>query len=272
MWFGDLVTMRWWDDLWLNESFAEFMAYHSAAEATRFTHAWTAFATGRKAWGYRQDQLPSTHPIVADAPDIETVKANFDGITYAKGASVLRQLVAWVGLEDFLAGLRAYFAKHAWGNTTLADLLVELEATSGRDLTGWSKEWLETAGCNTLRPEFELAADGTYQQLRRRCRRRPPTTRRCAAHRIAIGLYDRQGDGALVRRASASRSTSSAPRTEVPELVGERQAGPAAAQRRRPDLRQDPPRRALARDADLAPRPCSTARSPAPCAGARPGT
>ena len=168
MWFGDLVTMRWWDDLWLNESFAEFMAYHSAASATRFTDAWTGFATSRKAWGYRQDQLPSTHPIAADVPDLETAKTNFDGITYAKGASVLKQLVAWVGLEHFMAGVRTYFDKHAWGNTRLADLLAELEATSGRDLAEWSKEWLQTAGCNTLRPSFELDADGPVRLVRGR--------------------------------------------------------------------------------------------------------
>ena len=140
--------------------------------------------------------------------DLETAKANFDGITYAKGASVLHQLVAWVGVEEFMAGLRAYFAKHAWGNTTLADLLAELEETSGRDLTAWSKEWLETAGCNTLRPESELDADGTYQQLA-----------------VAAGRTRRPPDAALApdrdrplrpRRASAwsaaaaSRSTSRA--------------------------------------------------------------
>ncbi len=220
MWFGDLVTMRWWDDLWLNESFAEFMAYHSASSATRFTHAWTGFATGRKAWGYRQDQLPSTHPIVADAPDIDTVKANFDGITYAKGASVLRQLVAWVGVDHFMAGLRAYFDKHAWGNTTLADLMVELERESGRDLTAWSKEWLETAGCNTLRPAFELAADGTYTAFAvvQEAAASHPTLR---AHRIGIGMYD-LADGVLTRRHRVEIDVVGAS-TEVPELVGVKQ-------------------------------------------------
>ncbi len=220
MWFGDLVTMRWWDDLWLNESFAEFMAYHSAASATRFTEAWTGFATGRKAWGYRQDQLPTTHPIVADAPDIETVKANFDGITYAKGASVLRQLVAWVGVEHFMAGLRAYFDKHAWSNTTLADLMVELERESGRDLTAWSREWLETAGCNTLRPVFDLADDGKYAQfsIAQEAAADHPTLR---AHRIGIGLYDLV-DGALTRRDRLEGDVVGA-LTEVSSLVGVRQ-------------------------------------------------
>jgi aminopeptidase N len=217
MWFGDLVTMRWWDDLWLNESFAEFMAYHAASTATRFTDAWTGFATSRKAWGYRQDQLPSTHPIAADAPDLETAKANFDGITYAKGASVLKQLVAWVGLEHFMAGVRTYFDKHAWGNTRLSDLLTELEATSGRDLAEWSKEWLQTAGCNTLRPSFELAANGSYTSfaVEQEAPGDYPTLR---SHRIAIGLYDRT-DAGLVRRARVETDVVG-PLTEVPALVG----------------------------------------------------
>ncbi len=220
MWFGDLVTMRWWDDLWLNESFAEFMAYHAAATSTRFDEAWTGFATGRKAWGYRQDQLPSTHPIVADAPDIETVKANFDGITYAKGASVLRQLAAWVGLDNFMAGLRAYFEKHAWGNTTLADLMVELEAESGRDLKAWSKEWLETAGCNTLRPTFDLAEDGGFARFSV-LQSAAPTHPTLRAHRIGIGLYDLV-DGSLTRRDRIEIDISGAS-TEVPQLIGVQQ-------------------------------------------------
>ena len=119
MWFGDLVTMKWWDDLWLNESFAEFAASHASTNATRFTDSWTSFTNARKNWAYRQDQLPSTHPIAADNYDLHAVEANFDGITYAKGASALKQLVAWVGEEDFFAGLRAYFGKHAYGNTEL---------------------------------------------------------------------------------------------------------------------------------------------------------
>jgi aminopeptidase N len=133
MWFGDLVTRRWWDDLWLNESFATFMAVLSQTEATRWTDAWVTFLDAEKTWAKFQDQLPSTHPIAADMPDVESVHQNFDGITYAKGASVLRQLVAWVGQDAFLAGCRDYFARHAWGNTTLADFLGALERASGRD-------------------------------------------------------------------------------------------------------------------------------------------
>jgi aminopeptidase N len=152
MWFGDLVTMKWWNDLWLNESFAEYVSTLATAEATRWANAWTTFALSEKAWAYRQDQLPSTHPIVAPINDLDDVQVNFDGITYAKGASVLKQLVAWVGKDKFLAGVGQYFKKHAWGNTELCDLLAELEATSGRNLTAWSAKWLETAGGSTLRP------------------------------------------------------------------------------------------------------------------------
>lgn len=160
MWFGDLVTMRWWDDLWLNESFAEYVSTLATAEATRWRSAWTTFSAMEKSWAYRQDQLPSTHPIVADIRDLEDVEVNFDGITYAKGASVLKQLVSWVGRDAFFAGVREYFRKHAWGNTSLRDLLVELEATSGRDLTSWSSLWLERAGVTLLRPRVETDADG----------------------------------------------------------------------------------------------------------------
>ncbi len=158
MWFGDLVTMRWWDDLWLNESFATWAGTAAQAEATRWTHAWTTFTTAWKAWAYKQDQLPSTHPIAADIPDIHAVEVNFDGITYAKGAAVLKQLVAYVGRENFLAGVRKYFAEHSFGNATLADLLAALEDVSGRDLAAWSREWLETAGVNTLRPSYTVDA------------------------------------------------------------------------------------------------------------------
>src|SRR2546423_783472 len=162
MWFGDLVTMQWWNDLWLNESFATFTAFYSMVAATRFKDAWTTFANGEKSWGYRQDQLPSTHPIVAEIGDLEDVMVNFDGITYAKGASVLKQLVAWVGDDHFFEGVRAYFDRHEWRNTTLADLLGALEETSGRDLKEWAKLWLETAGPNTLRPVYEVDDAGNF--------------------------------------------------------------------------------------------------------------
>ena len=221
MWFGDLVTMTWWDDLWLNESFAEWAAHWSNVNATRYTDAWTTFANLRKAWAYRQDQLPSTHPIAADMVDLDAVRVNFDGITYAKGASALRQLVAWVGEEQFLAGVRNYFTKHAWGNTELRDLLSELEATSGRDLSGWTAEWLQTSGVNLLRPAVEVAADGTYASVV--IEQEPPSAPEGVAqtlrsHRIALGLYD-VTDGGLVRRDRLEIDVIGA-RTEVPQLVG----------------------------------------------------
>jgi aminopeptidase N len=223
MWFGDLVTMRWWDDLWLNESFATWAGTVAEAEGTRWTAAWTTFAQAWKAWAYRQDQLPTTHPIAADIPDIETVELNFDGITYAKGAAVLKQLVAYVGREQFLAGLRGYFARHAWGNATLGDLLAALEESSGRDLLTWSKEWLETAGVNTLRPEFSVGSDGrlTSFAVLQTATASHPVLR---PHRIAIGLYDRTEAG-LTRRQ----------RLEV-DIAGERSQIPALAGTPRPDL------------------------------------
>ena len=164
MWFGNLVTMTWWDDLWLNESFAEWAAHHANVHATRYNDAWTTFANLRKAWAYRQDQLPSTHPIAADMVDLDAVRVNFDGITYAKGASALRQLVAWVGEPEFMAGIGVYFNKHAWGNTQLNDLLTELEATSGRDLSDWTREWLQTSGVNLLRPIVTVNSEGKYEK------------------------------------------------------------------------------------------------------------
>ena len=172
MWFGDLVTMRWWDDLWLNESFATWAGTEAQARATRWPHSWTTFTTAWKAWACKQDQLPSTHPIAADIPDIHAVEVNFDGITYAKGAAVLKQLVAYVGYDNFLAGVRAYFAPHAFGNATLADLLSALEETSGRDLGSWSREWLETAGVNTLRPSYSVDARGAVHRVLRAAVRR----------------------------------------------------------------------------------------------------
>jgi aminopeptidase N len=189
----------------------------SRAERTRWTNAWTTFANVEKTWAYRQDQLPSTHPVVADIADLEQVEVNFDGITYAKGASVLKQLVAWVGWENFFEGVRRYFRRHAWANTTLADLLSLLEQTSGRDLGSWSKEWLESAGVNTLRPAVKVGDDGAVVSFAVRQEAAPanPVLR---SHRIAIGLYDRR-DGALVRRQRIELDVSGE-HTDVPQLVG----------------------------------------------------
>ena len=218
MWFGDLVTMRWWDDLWLNESFATWAGTLAQAEATRWTSAWTTFAQLYKSWAYRQDQLPSTHPIAADIPDIHAVEVNFDGITYAKGASVLKQLVAYVGRENFLAGVRKYFGAHAWANATLADLLSALEETSGRDLASWSREWLQTAGVNTLRPSYAVDSEGRFTEfaVEQEAAATHPLLR---SHRIAIGLYDRTEAG-LSRRLRVETDVAG-PRTVIPELAGQ---------------------------------------------------
>ena len=220
MWFGDLVTMKWWDDLWLNESFASWAATVALTDATRWTDAWTTFAAVWKTWAYRQDQLPSTHPIAADIPDIEAVEVNFDGITYAKGAAVLKQLVAYAGLDNFLSGVRTYFGDHAWANATLADLLGALEQSSGRDLTSWSKSWLQTAGVNTLRPSYELDADGRFTSFSVR-QEAPPQHPELRPHRLAIGLYDLTGEDEQVlgcrHRVELDIAGSV---TEVPELVG----------------------------------------------------
>ena len=173
MWFGDLVTMTWWDDLWLNESFAEWASHWAQATATdKYAGAWTTFCNARKNWAYRQDQLPSTHPIAADMVDFHAVEVNFDGITYAKGASTLRQLVAFVGEDTFITALKEYFADHAFGNTELADLLKPLEKASGRDLDDWTERWLRTAGVNTLRADFTVDADGRVHVVRDRADRR----------------------------------------------------------------------------------------------------
>ncbi|SHH02954.1 Membrane alanyl aminopeptidase Metallo peptidase. MEROPS family M01 [Jatrophihabitans endophyticus] len=221
MWFGDLVTMRWWDDLWLNESFATFASVLCQTRATRWTDAWATFANAEKTWAYRQDQLPSTHPIATDAPDVQTAEVNFDGITYAKGASVLKQLSAYVGVDEFLAGVRDYFAEHAYGNTTLADLLRALEKSSGRELGEWSKLWLETSGINTLRPEFTLDADGRYASfdIVQTAPTEVATSNTLRPHRLAVGCYEPR-DGRLVRTARVEMDVVGE-RTPVPELVGE---------------------------------------------------
>ncbi|WP_182049296.1 aminopeptidase N [Changpingibacter yushuensis] len=221
MWFGDLVTMKWWDDLWLNESFAEYMSHLAAVANTRLTDAWTTFLTSEKSWATSEDQLPSTHPIAADVVDLETVLINFDGITYGKGASVLKQLAAWVGLDEFLAGVRSYIAKYAWGNATLADLLTELEAASGRDLSEWTKLWLGESGVNIFTPEVKVAADGTIESLTLiqesdgRSSLRP--------HRMAVGGFD-VVDGKLTRVLSTELDVDGE-RTEVAEFAGKNRPG-----------------------------------------------
>ncbi|WP_405737054.1 aminopeptidase N [Streptomyces sp. NBC_00028] len=232
MWFGDLVTMEWWNDLWLNESFATYtsIACQAYAPDSRWPHSWTTFANSMKTWAYRQDQLPSTHPIMAEIRDLDDVLVNFDGITYAKGASVLKQLVAYVGMDEFFAGVQAYFKRHAFGNTRLSDLLGALEETSGRDLSTWSQKWLQTAGINILRPEIETDAAGviTSFAIRQEAPALPagakgePTLR---PHRIAVGLYEldssEAASGKLVRDERVELDVDGE-LTAVPQLVGKR--------------------------------------------------
>ncbi|MDQ6712019.1 MAG: aminopeptidase N, partial [Candidatus Dormibacteraeota bacterium] len=198
MWFGDLVTMRWWDDLWLNESFATFMSVLAQVEATRFKNGWVTFANQYKAGARRQDQLPTTHPIAADVPDIESVYLNFDAITYNKGACVLRQLVAYVTQDTFLRGVQRYVKQRAYSNASLADFLSDIEAGSGRDLKAWSKLWLETAGLNTLRP-LPTSQSDTMGSLTIK-QEAPPEFPTIRPHRLAVGLYDRKSDGLQLRR------------------------------------------------------------------------
>jgi aminopeptidase N len=219
MWFGNLVTMRWWDDLWLNESFADYMGHRAAVEATEHTQEWLTFLVRRKAWGYRADQLSTTHPVAGEVTDTAAALLNFDGISYAKGASALRQLVEWVGDEAFIAGLRDHFAAHAYGNATLADLVDALARSSGRDVAAWAERWLRTTGVSTLAVQAAVrgdryedaavlqVADGTL---------RP--------HRIGVGLYDLDDEGRLARRRLVATDVAPESRTAVPALDGERVA------------------------------------------------
>ena len=220
MWFGNLVTMKWWDDLWLNESFAEWSSYLALVEATKFTNSWAGFNAERKNWAYRQDQLTSTHPIATDMVDIETVKANFDGITYAKGASVLQQLVAHVGRENFISGLQTYFAKYAYKNTTLKDLLSELEKTSGRRLDPWVATWLQTSGVNTLRPIIKILGN-KYESVS--IKQEPPKipvgSSDLRPHRMAVALYDLNDSQFKLRKSIELDVFGEL--TEIPAFAGE---------------------------------------------------
>jgi aminopeptidase N len=210
--------MQWWDDLWLNESFATFASVLCQADATEYKQAWTTFANVEKSWAYRQDQLPSTHPVAADIPDLAAVEVNFDGITYAKGASVLKQLVAYVGLQEFLSGLRDYFRDHAFGNATFGDLLGALEKASGRDLSGWGRQWLKTTGLNTLRADFDVDGDGKFSRFAINQSGAMPGAGETRVHRLAIGIYDDEG-GKLVR-VHREELDIDGDVTEVPALHG----------------------------------------------------
>ncbi|WP_329024310.1 aminopeptidase N [Streptomyces sp. NBC_01423] len=188
MWFGDLVTLAWWDDIWLNESFAEYMGYQTLAEATAFTDTWTEFGVTRKGWGYDADQRPSTHPVApdpADVPDTASALLNFDGISYSKGASALRQLVAWLGEKDFLTGINNHFARHKFGNATLADFIDNLASATDRDVHAWAGQWLRTTGIDTL-TAHTAETDTTWSLTVDHHGTRP--------HRISVGVYDHSLD------------------------------------------------------------------------------
>ena len=218
MWFGDLVTMKWWDDLWLKESFAEFMGAYASVHATEFDDAWVAFALGRKEWAYRQDQLPTTHPIVADIVDLEAARQNFDGITYAKGASVLKQLVAFVGEEAFIDACRAYFRRFAFANTDLGDFLDVLDEACDADVRSWADAWLLTTGVPRLEARIERDDDGAVTAAS--VRQSSPVPR---PHVVAVATYDRDDDGALrARRSTEVRLEPEHVDTELPELLGEK--------------------------------------------------
>ncbi|MYY06256.1 MULTISPECIES: aminopeptidase N [unclassified Streptomyces] len=199
MWFGDLVTLAWWDDIWLNESFAEYMGYQTLAEATSFTDTWVEFGVARKGWGYDADQRPSTHPVAPDpaaVPDTASALLNFDGISYSKGASALRQLVAWLGEKDFLAGINTHFARHKFANATLADFIDNLASATDRDVHGWADQWLRTTGIDTL-TAHTTDTETTWSLTVGRQGTRP--------HRISVGAYDhtletRHGPTPLVLR------------------------------------------------------------------------
>ncbi|EHN79328.1 aminopeptidase N [Streptomyces coelicoflavus] len=210
MWFGDLVTLRWWDDIWLNESFAEYMGYQTTAEATRFTDTWTDFGVTRKAWGYDADQRPSTHPVAPeDVRDTASALLNFDGISYAKGASALRQLVAWLGEKDFLAGINIHFDRHKFANASLADFIDSLAAATDRDVHAWADAWLRTTGVDTLTPSI-TGDNGSRALTVHRTGERP--------HRIAVGLYD-QDPGEEGRLTPRERLDLDVPQAE-PRPIG----------------------------------------------------
>ncbi|MFI9718823.1 aminopeptidase N [Streptomyces sp. NPDC052396] len=216
MWFGDLVTLKWWDDIWLNESFAEYMAYYVLNEVSEFTEIWTEFGTSRKSWGYDADQRPTTHPVAPDAEavhDTATALLNFDGISYAKGASALRQLVAWLGEKDFLAGINDHFARHRFGNATLADFIDSLDRASDRDVHAWARHWLRTSGVDTLTPEVSEENGGWRLDIHHHGNR---------PHQLGIALYDHHQDGRLTARQPLTTQLTADGGTHTLHLTGTR--------------------------------------------------
>jgi len=217
MWFGDCATQRWWDDLWLSESFAEFCEATAQVRLGLDPDAWPTMSVTEGIAAVADDRLPSSHPVASGAATVSEAIATFDGISYAKGAAVLRQLSAWVGEVSFTAGLRAYLARHSYGNARLADLLAAIGEAAGKDLTGWSKAWLETAGPNVLRCEFAVDAAGRFTEFSivQEASDRHPALR---PHRVAVGLYRRSGDS--LERVGRVDVDVTGERTAVPSLRG----------------------------------------------------
>ena len=227
MWFGDLVTMQWWDDLWLKESFADYMGSVAVDEATDWTTSWISFANGRKAWAYVQDQLPTTHPIVADIEDLEAADQNFDGITYAKGASVLKQLGAYAGREAFREASRRYFRCHAFGNATLQDFLEILEEVTGKDMQGWARDWLQTAGLPVI--AVEIGTGGQEKTVSVRESGEDPVTGEPVRrpHLVEVGLHSLDPEsGVLTRDDSVPLQIRREDSGSALEVVGLRTEGP----------------------------------------------
>jgi aminopeptidase N len=219
MWFGDLVTMKWWNDLWLNESFATYASYWCQFNATEFTEAWTIFANTEKAKAYRQDEMPTTHPVIADVNNLADALNNFDGITYRKGASVLKQLVEHVGEGSFLRGLQDYFRAHEFENATFDDLRGALEKASGVELSDWGRQWLGTKGINTLHADFDVDTDGKFTRFAVTQSKAEPFDGETRSHQVAIGIYD-DNAGRLVRVHGPEKWTVEGERTDIPALVG----------------------------------------------------
>ncbi|MEU8266039.1 aminopeptidase N [Sphaerisporangium sp. NPDC049002] len=216
-WFGNLVTFRWWDDLWLNEAFATWAGIHAQTQITEYAEAWADFTAGKKAMAYAQDQSPSTHPVVADIPDLSAVATAFDALTYHKGASVLRQLVAHLGLDGFLAGMRRYFATYSYGTAGHTEMISVLQEAAGDDLTAWSRSWLHSAGLTEIRADFSLDHTGRFTRFD--LLQEPAGSLR--PHRLAVGVYAEDRCGALVRVARHEVDVEGA-RTSVEALIGHR--------------------------------------------------
>ena len=260
MWFGDLVTMRWWDDLWLNETFATYLSYRCLAAATRFTDAWQVFNGDMRPAAHRQDQLVTTHPVATRVEHTDQAVGNFDAITYEKGAAVIKQLVAALGDDTFRTGLQRYFDRHAWGNATLADFLEALGEAAGEPLDAWARLWLQTPSLNTIGVHWsEARGDIVDMEVRQEA---PPEHPALRPHATTLGLVGQGLRGSSAGRPGASgphqRRTADRGRGGRPPRTALRLPGPG-----RPRLRARPTRSAVA---GLRARAAAGSPGPAPSA------